>query len=134
MKLNLPQEEAEQCVRKVRERQMGYWFENMEKMDIQAERQNTAEARAELDKARQELVKAEKNADEAKKEANEAKREADEALKQGIKAVIEICQEFGLSRKETYIKTSEKIKETYKDLSEGEIETALEAVISNYEY
>lgn len=37
MKMNVPQEEAEQCVKKVRERQMGYWFENMEKMDIQQE-------------------------------------------------------------------------------------------------
>lgn len=44
MKMNMPQDEARQCVEKVRERQMGYWFENMEKMDIQAERRNTEEA------------------------------------------------------------------------------------------
>lgn len=37
LKMNVPQEEALQCVEKVRERRMGYWFENV-KMDIQAER------------------------------------------------------------------------------------------------
>ncbi len=42
MKMNVPQNEASQYVRKVREREMGYWFENMEKMDIQLERRNTA--------------------------------------------------------------------------------------------
>lgn len=34
MKMNVSQEEAEQYARKVRERQVGYWFENMEVMDI----------------------------------------------------------------------------------------------------
>ena len=51
MKMNVSKEEARQCVEKVRERQMGYLFENMEKMDIQAERRNTAEARELAEKA-----------------------------------------------------------------------------------
>lgn len=62
MKMNMPKEEAEQCVQKVRERQMGYWFENMEKMDIQEERRNTAKARQETEKALQEMEKAHENA------------------------------------------------------------------------
>ena len=36
---------------------MGYLFENMEKMDIQAERRNTAKARAELEEKRKEIEK-----------------------------------------------------------------------------
>lgn len=31
IKMNVPQDDAEECVKKVREQQMGYWFENMEK-------------------------------------------------------------------------------------------------------
>ena len=45
LKMNLPLEETEELVGKVKEKKMGYLFENMEKMDIQAERRNTAEAR-----------------------------------------------------------------------------------------
>ena len=35
---------------------MGNWFENMDKMDIQAERRNTAEARRELAEAKEKLA------------------------------------------------------------------------------
>ena len=51
MKLNVPPEEAQENLRNVRTEKMGYLFENMEKMDIQAERRNTAEARKELEEA-----------------------------------------------------------------------------------
>ena len=43
MKMNVSEEEAKQCVDKVKERRMGFLFENMEKMDIQEERRKTAE-------------------------------------------------------------------------------------------
>lgn len=125
MKLNLPQEEAEQCVRKVRERQMGYWFENMEKMDIQTERRNTAEARAELEKTRKKLEK-------IKKKADEAEKKADDALTGRIRSNIEICQELGLSKEETYLKVLEKSKEFYKSISKEEIKAELEAEINKY--
>lgn len=107
MKLNLPQEEAEQCVRKVRERQMGYWFENMEKMDIQAERRNTAEARAELEKARKRLEK-------IKKKADEAEKKADEALTGRIRSNVEICQELGLSKEEIKAELEAEINKYWK--------------------
>ncbi|MBR1815342.1 MAG: Rpn family recombination-promoting nuclease/putative transposase [Lachnospiraceae bacterium] len=51
MKLNVPPDEAQENLRNVRTEKMGYLFENMEKMDIQAERRNTAEARKELEEA-----------------------------------------------------------------------------------
>lgn len=77
MKMNVPQEEAAQYTRKVREGQMGYWFENMEKMDIQAERRNTAKARAELEEKRKEIEKI----DEELKGKNEELKGKEEELK-----------------------------------------------------
>ena len=44
-------------MRELGERSMGNWFENMDKMDIQAERKNTAEARKELAELEQEFEK-----------------------------------------------------------------------------
>ncbi len=55
MKMNMPTEDAQDCMRELGERSMGNWFENMDKMDIQAERQNTAEARKELAEAEDRL-------------------------------------------------------------------------------
>ena len=55
MKMNMPTEDAQDCMRELGERSMGNWFENMDKMDIQAERKNTAEARKELAEAKSEL-------------------------------------------------------------------------------
>ena len=55
----MPTEDAQDCMRELGERSMGNWFENMDKMDIQAERRNTAEARRELAEAREKLVETE---------------------------------------------------------------------------
>ena len=43
-KENVPEEETETLVGKVKEKKMGELFANMDKMDIQAERRKTAEA------------------------------------------------------------------------------------------
>ena len=51
--MHLPEDEVEDAVARIKERKMGRLFENVT-MDIQAERRNTAEARAERDLARQE--------------------------------------------------------------------------------
>ena len=59
MKMNMPTEDAQDCMRELGERSMGNWFENMDKMDIQAERKNTAEARKELAEAKEKLAEAE---------------------------------------------------------------------------
>lgn len=102
MKMNVPQNEAEECVKKVRERQMGYWFENMEKMDIQAERRNTAEAHKEAEKAKAE-------AERAKADAEKAKAKVEEVHEDGIRSIVSICQELGANQ-----------------------ETAVEKLIQNY--
>ena len=79
LKENVPLQEAEELVEKVREKKMGELFENMEHMDIQAERRNTAEQRARAEKAEAQVEK---------------------EKMQGIQLFIETCREFGLSREE----------------------------------
>ncbi len=51
IKINMPVDEAKECVKKVKDRDMGYLFENMEKMDIQAERRMRQEAEQKLENA-----------------------------------------------------------------------------------
>ena len=60
-KLNVPQDEATGYVKSMGGRNMGYLFENMEKLDIQAERRNT-------DRERKRADAAESRADAAEKE------------------------------------------------------------------
>jgi len=74
-------------VGKVKEKKMGYLFENMEKMDIQAERRNTAEQ---------------------KKRADKAEERADKAEENTIQTLIETCQELGASKEDTLQKIMEK--------------------------
>lgn len=54
-KLGVSHEEAVDCVGKVLNRDMGYLFENIEKMDLQEERRRTREAREELEAVKEEL-------------------------------------------------------------------------------
>jgi len=49
--MNVPVEEAEDLVGKVKEKKMAELFANMEHMDIQAERRNTAEQRQRAERA-----------------------------------------------------------------------------------
>lgn len=105
--INASEEETEQCIRKVKERKMGYLFESMEKMDIQAERRKTAEALRELD--------------EARREADETRQQLEEAEERFIKAMIESVQEFGADKQQTIQKVMEKF-----DLPQNEAEKKVE--------
>ena len=107
--MNVSQDEAKQCVRKVRERQMGYWFENMEKMDIQEERRNTARAREEAAKAiaqaKEDAAKAIAEATaKAKEDAVKAKADADkiraDALEKNIQSIISVCKKHGIPKEQ----------------------------------
>ena len=75
MKMNMPTEDAQDCMRELGERSMGNWFENMDKMDIQAERKNTAEARKELDEAKEKLAEAEGRLLESENRLSDTKSE-----------------------------------------------------------
>lgn len=90
------EEEAKQCVDKVKERRMGYLFENMEKMDIQEERRKTAEAQQKLE--------------EAQKENAEA----------SVRTIISLCMEFGRTKEEAVQKLMEKAS-----LNKEQAETAV---------
>lgn len=78
-RLNLTEEETTGLVREMEAGNMGYLWENMEKMDIQLERRNTAEARQELEEARQENAEARQELEEARQENAEARQELEEA-------------------------------------------------------
>ena len=55
-KLNLSRQDTEECVRKVRTRDMGYLWANMEKIDVQAAQAEVAQSRAELAGIKTELT------------------------------------------------------------------------------
>ena len=80
IKIGASVEETKECVQKVRERKMGYMFENMEKMDIQAERRKTALA----------------------------EQKAEKEKENSIKAFIDVCKELGADKETTKSKLIEK--------------------------
>lgn len=107
VKIGATEEEMQECVSRVRERRMGYLFENIEKMDIQAERRNTAEARAEARKAQEEAKRAREEAEKAREKARteveKAKREAEEKMlaetqENAIRSVIAVCRKLKASK------------------------------------
>lgn len=112
LKMNVPVAETEKLTGKVREKKMGELFADMEKMDIQAERRNTAlekeradaaEERAEEEKMRANAAEeranaAEEQAEEEKVRADEAEKRADFAEEDSIKLLVELCQKLGASR------------------------------------
>ena len=66
--MNVPVDEAREMMGEIGGRRMGYLFENMEKMDIQAERRNTQ-------RERERAEAAEKRAEAAELEIQRLKRE-----------------------------------------------------------
>ena len=66
--MNVPVDEAREIMGEIGGRGMGYLFENMEKMDIQAERRNTQ-------RERERAEAAEKRAEAAELEIQRLKRE-----------------------------------------------------------
>lgn len=96
LKENVPVDEAEELVEKVREKKMGELFENMEHMDIQAERRNTAEQR--------------ERAEKAEERAEKEKERANRAEEQRILDYIDTCREFGLSEEEILDRLAKKFE------------------------
>ncbi len=97
VKIGATEEETEQCIRKVKERRMGYLFENMEKMNIQEERHKTAEAQALL------------------KEAQDVVKETEE---KAIQILIETCQEFCTTKEQAIEKVALKFQLSKDDATE----------------
>ena len=103
LKMNVPVPETEKLTDKVREKKMGELFADMEKMDIQAERQNTADARRRADKEKE-------RADKAEQLVVEEKQRADKAEENSIKSITELCQELGMSKDSAAAKLMEKLR------------------------
>ncbi|WP_276950355.1 hypothetical protein [Acetatifactor muris] len=84
-KIDVSEEERRECVRKVRERKMGYLWENMDKFSIQEERRKTEEQRKKTEeerkKAEEQQVRAE-NAERKLSETEEKLRAAEALIKQ----------------------------------------------------
>lgn len=109
MKMNLPKEEALEYVNKIKEGKMGYLFENMEKVDIQAERrkaknaqekriaaeQKAALAEQKAASAQQQAVLAQQKAASAQQQAVLAEQKAASAQQQAIDSILSLCKELG---------------------------------------
>lgn len=102
LKMNVPVPETEKLTDKVREKKMGELFADMEKMDIQAERRNTANAERRADQA-------EKRAAEAQKHLEEAQLLSELTEKNSIKSIVELCQELGAPKAAAAEKLMEKM-------------------------
>ena len=100
MKMNVPQEEAKQYVEKVKERQMGYLFENMEKIDIQKERRKTAKERRQREQAERQAEQAQIKIAKMEHKLQEAEKrnqkERQEVLQNTVKTIVsniyQICK------------------------------------------
>ena len=94
MKMNMPTEDAQDCMRELGERSMGNWFENMDKMDIQAERQNTAEARKELVEVKNRLCDAENQLADTKNKLSKLEQESEKTKNQTAISIINITKKY----------------------------------------
>ncbi len=80
-KIDASAEERRQCVRKVRERKMGYLFENMEKISIQEERRKTEEQRKKTEEQRKKTEEQRKKTEEQRKKTEEQRKKTEEQRK-----------------------------------------------------
>lgn len=101
-KMNLPMEEAEEVVGKIKERRMGYLFENMEKLDIQLERRLRKEAEEVLAQAQEEFkIKTEimeRKKEELDREKEELDRKAEDLEQKHHQFVVHICKMVGMAK------------------------------------
>lgn len=104
-KIDATEEETRKCVNRVKERRMGYLWENMEKMSIQDERRNTAQARAEAEKAKAEAESAKAEAESAKAEFEKAKVALKLTQEDKIKSVIKLCKKLKASKEKAVSET-----------------------------
>ena len=92
MKMNVPTEEAKKLMGEIGGRGMGYLFENMEKMDIQAERRNTQREKERADMAERKVDEANSRADRAERKVDEANSRADKAEKEKRQIELEFLR------------------------------------------
>lgn len=106
LKGNVPVPEAESMVGKVKEKKMAELFENMEKMDIQAERRKTEEERRKTEEQRKRAEEQRKRAEEAEQRAEEMAQKLDDSTR----LFVESCQELGATKEILAEKFAEKFQ------------------------
>lgn len=123
IKIGASDDETDRCIQKVKERRMGYLFENMEKMNIQEERKLRADAQKRLEEAEKRLENAEKKLKETEKINEEKIKLATEqvSVQVAIQSIVESYQELGMSKELTQNKLIEKF-----NLTESEAKIKLE--------
>ena len=135
LKLNVPEEETEELVGRVREREMGQLFANMEKMDIQEERRKTLEAEKKLQEAEGKVQEAEGKVQEAEGKVQEAEGKVQEAegkaqeaegkvqateekLQKALKVMTNMYMDAGFTKVETKNKLQEEFGISLKESDE----------------
>ncbi|MCM1119025.1 MAG: hypothetical protein NC543_06660 [bacterium] len=124
--MHLPEDEVEDAVARIKERKMGRLFENVT-MDIQAERRNTAEARAELkticqklDSAQQELSLVQQERDSVQQERDCIQQERDiykhilrmtAQHRADIDILASLTEQFNLTKEQA----AERLKQAFED-------------------
>ena len=86
MKMKVPSENARELMGGIGGRGMGYLFENMEEIDIGAQKRNTAREKQRAEAERQRADEEKQRADEEKQRADEEKQRADEEKQLKIEA------------------------------------------------
>ncbi len=81
VKIDVSAEERLQCVRKVKVRDMGYLFENMEKISIQEERRKTEEQRRKTEEERKKTEEQCKKTEEQRRKTEEQRKKTEEERK-----------------------------------------------------
>ena len=90
IKMNVPVDEVKEMMGEIGGRGMGYLFENMEKMDIQAERRNTQRERDRADMEKERADSEKVRADSEKVRADSEKERADSEKERADAAELEI--------------------------------------------
>lgn len=93
-RLNLTEEETTNLMKEMEAGNMGFLWENMEKMDIQLERRNTEEAKQEAEEAKQKAAEARQEAAIQKQKAEEAEKNIHDLCC----ALIAVYQNQGIDR------------------------------------
>ena len=91
MKLKVPNEEASNIIDEIGGRGMGYLFENMDEMDIQAERRNTAREKQRADAAEEQRDEEKQRADAAEEQREREKQRAD-ALEEEVERLRKLLE------------------------------------------
>ena len=86
MKMKVPSENARELMGVIGGRGMGYLFENMEEIDIGAQKRNTAREKQRAEAERQRADEEKQRADKEKQRADEEKQRADEEKQLKIEA------------------------------------------------